>query len=198
MTLLQRVSPAMPDRRAMRRAGDATHIAIHALLPVMLALVGFSLGLVVKGTTRENCTYELDYLPDWSLFWVGVASFVGGRHLSRLSHRRKTQPSSRGSSVVAQLALIFIFVGLVPLWFYEAVGTAHVQMTEGSDVVFEPITYYVRCAIYHDKAANGIGWWSMSSIALVSGLAGHWLWSYHPRLRPRRKRLRRVGARTVA
>jgi hypothetical protein len=75
------------------------------------------------------------------------------------------------------------------VWFIEALGTAHVGVAAGA---FEPITWYVRCAIYHDRFVSTfqlgpwshVGGWTLGIVITACYTAGHWLWSYHPDLRP--------------
>jgi hypothetical protein len=190
--------------RKLEWSADRGHLVLHALLPIVLAGVGAELGAVVAASNPTNCNYQdvnglpVDYLPDWRLVIVGLLGFVGGRQLSRLSQRREYAPTSHGSDAVGQWAMVCVLAGMTVVWFYEAIGVAHVSASSLGATQFEPITYYIRCAIYHDKAATGVGWWTMFVVFLVCGLAGHWLWSEHPRLRRTRATRARESETTLA
>jgi hypothetical protein len=196
------VNPQLKGR--LEESADRGHLVLHALLPIILAGVGAELGSLVQASNPTNCSYQdvngnpVDFLPDWSFVIVGLLGFLGGRQLSRFSQRREYAPSAHGSAAVGQWAMFCVLLGMTVVWFYEAVGVAHVSASSLGATQFEPITYYIRCAIYHDKASNGIGWWTMFVVFLVCGLAGHWLWSEHPRLRRTRAARAREGETTLA
>ena len=177
-------------------AGDRGHLVVHALLPIVLVAVGAQLGSIVAASNPSNCRYQdvnglpVDYLPDWSLVIVGLIGLVAGRNLSRFSQRREYATSPRSESVV-QWTMVAVFAAMTAVWFYQAIGVARVSASALGATEFEPITYYIRCAIYHDKAANGgIAWWTMFVVFVVCGLVGHWLWSEHPALSRMRARKR--------
>jgi hypothetical protein len=185
---------------AARAAGERVHVGIHWLLPPVLLFVGYNLGLTVEAlaadtTVKPVCVRGAPGLPDIPLGALGIAAFVGGRFLSLLgsnADQETRERASRGSLVLGQVALACGFLMLVLIWLYEAMGIAHVPFEK---TTLEPITYYVRCAILLDKSA-GFPWTTVATVVVVSGLAGHWLWAYHPRKEDRLKRLH-VDAETL-
>ncbi len=114
---------------------------------------------------------------------VAVAGLVLGRYLSHFKPGSSypAGPTPLPAKRVGQVALVLGFLLLVIVWFYEAIGVAHVSthVSPGAPA-FEPITYYIRCAIYNDKATTEYGMWTIAMILLVSFIVGHWLWADHP------------------
>jgi hypothetical protein len=154
---------------------------------------------MVEAKNPILCGYDTDYLPDWWLLPVGILALLGGRFVSVLNASTADAASrrpTRASTTAAQVALVLAFLMLAIIWLVEALGTAHVSVTSGE---LEPITWYVRCAITRDRFLSTlqvgpwshIGLWTLLIVITACYTAGHWLWSYHPDLRPRR------GASTV-
>jgi hypothetical protein len=169
------VSAQTLDR--MDRARIAAHRLAHILLAVMLFVVGAALGLYVllgaKGPA--DCAYTTDYLPSFPLFVWGGASLVMGHLLGRLDPRRPPRPTI-GSKRMGHLALICVLALSVVIWFFEALGTAQVSASTANAASFEPITFYIRCAIYHDISSISSGAITVFVVFIVCVVLGHWLW----------------------
>ena len=167
----------MRDASTLDRTRIAAHRITHILLAVVLFVVGAALGLYVllgaKGP--DNCGYTTDYLPSLPLFLVGAVSLGLGRVLGRLDPRQPPRPTA-GSKRLGRLALVFVFALNVVIWFFEALGTAQVSVSTANSAEFEPITFYVRCAIYHDISSISSGAITVFVIFIVCVVLGHWLW----------------------
>ena len=172
----------------MRRVGDFLHFLAHLLTVISLAIIGANLVKVVGSSETINCGYARDYLPDWGLVGVGIAGLLGGRFVNKLD-TPKPQAATATSTLAAQFALACAFSMLVGIWVIEAIGTSHAHATAAPE--FNPLTWYVRCAIYHDYDTSmwsfgpwsPIGPWTTFVAFVISYVTGHWLWSYHPILR---------------
>src|SRR5262249_40926640 len=89
-----------------------------------------------------------------------------------------TAGASPGSEVVAIFAFGVFLTAACGVLTYEAIG---VMLGGGPAVLaLQPITYYVRCAIYADKTSHAFPVATYLVIGLVSGLVGHWLWPWYP------------------
>lgn len=160
---------------------DRTRIAAHRLSHIVLALlllvVGAALGLYVllgaKGP--DDCAYTTDYLPSFPLFIWGGLSLVAGRLLGRLDPRQPPRQTA-GARRMGHLALVCTFALSVVIWFFEALGTAQVTTSTANTAEFEPITFYVRCAMYHDISSISGGAITAVVIFIVCVVLGHWLW----------------------
>ena len=159
---------------------DGLHLLFHFLLPPYLAVLGVFLGLAIDRNGPITCDPKQTYLPDWLFVGVELAGLVGGRLLSHWRRRPYVVQTERGREIMGQLAMASMLLILTGIWFVEAIGTAHISMADTSTATFEPITFYIRCAIYNDRAANGVGWWSVAIVLSISVLVGHWLWADHP------------------
>jgi hypothetical protein len=175
------------------------HFLLHGALPLFYLVLGVRLVAAVQTGNRPECAYDLDYLPDWSLAAIGLVGLLAGRNISQWGRHKKyvDDPTNKSakpgvvhrSTVLWQGALVSVFALLAAIWFLEAIGTSHVRTSTGAE--FEPITWYVRCAIYHDRATStlsfgpwtNIGVWTSLVVFVICYTAGHWLWAYHPTLR---------------
>ncbi len=161
--------------------GPPIHRVTHFALPPVLLYSGIRIGGDLGTDTRVSCPGA--YLPEPWYMVVAVVGLIAGRYLSHLkpgtSYPGGSPPLAAKRAGQAALALgLFL---LVIVWFYEAVGVAHVSThVSATAPVFEPITYYIRCAIYRDKDATTYGYWTISMIFLVTFIVGHWLWADHP------------------
>jgi len=140
----------------------------------------------VTSTVAALCDYPVGderLQPAWWIPLAGIVGVFAGRYLNRLRVDSKRQPVASSSSGKADrtqgttLAMLGVFVVMVAIWFYEAVGTAHVRVHEGGIAVFEPITYYIRCAAIVDRAEMDLSPWSMVTVFLIGLVAGDWFWS---------------------
>jgi hypothetical protein len=114
------------------------------------------------------------------MFAAGLAALLIGRFIGRIRYRSEwaTAGANPGSDVVAIVALAVLFMAVCGVLTYEAIG---VMLGGGpAAVALEPITYYVRCAIYADKTSHTFPLATYMVIVLVSGLVGHWLWPWYP------------------
>ncbi len=170
-----------------RSPREVAHFTFHFAPIIGFGAAALQLSNKVREHAPPNCIYPVDYLPDWWLVPVGLIGLMFGRFISLWREHTEPQPTTR-SKTFAQSALVFLFLFLAAVWFMEAVGTAHVPIERGQ---FDPITWYVRCAIYEDRATSAlalgpwthIGGWTVILVFLVGSTAGHWFWSYHRPLR---------------
>lgn len=169
--------------------GRPLHAAIHYGLLIVMPIIGFPIVARLWSEELAKCDFgEVAYLPDWLLLIPALVGLAAGRYLSWLVppqdyEARAHRELNSGAKRVGPTALVLASAALVVIWFYEAVGTAHytvVSSVTGRTANFEPITYYIRCAIYHDKAATDFGFWTMVTILLFGFVVGHWFWSDHP------------------
>jgi hypothetical protein len=162
---------------AVQKTRIAAHRLTHIFLAVSLFVVGGALGLYVllgaKGP--DDCAYTTDYLPSYLLFGIGGVSLLAGRLLGRLDPRPPPRATA-GSKRVGHLALVCVFGLSVVIWFFEALGTAQVPIGASGSASFEPITFYIRCAMYHDISSISGGAISAFVIFIVCAVMGHWLW----------------------
>lgn len=138
-------------------------------------LVGYLL-LVTRG--HDSCHFSNDYLPDSTLYLLGVVAFFGGHFLGDLGAPAPTARSKRARRL-GRISLVSAFLILGVIMVFEALGTAEAHVGTPT-VQLEPITYYVRCAIYHDISSPSHGAFTVLVIALTFFLAGHWLWGARP------------------
>jgi hypothetical protein len=89
-----------------------------------------------------------------------------------------------------RFALAFLFLTLVFIFVYEAIGVY--EPKNG----LEPITYYVRCSIRLDNEFGG-GWRTFAIVSAISFLFGHWLWASHRIEQPLRGRMRKATGELV-
>ena len=126
----------------------------------------------------SKCLQGPSTTPGLSFVGVGIVGLLVGRYSGALRfYSRTTDPRDGArdpaSVLIGRIALTVIFLALVPVFLYEAVGVY--QPPNG----FEPITYYVRCSIWFDNTF-GAGIASKAVILGVCFLFGRWLWSWHP------------------
>ena len=165
------------------------HFLFKLGLPVVIAVVAFVIAASIPGSIPPYCVFESQYLPAPWLVVIGLGAFVGGRYFTRL-RAPDTQPRvlgpkrQRGSTIVGQLAFFSVFLALAGVWFYEAIGTAHVSSAANGFGGYEPITYYIRCAVYDDRSHLTVAPYTMFVVALICFLAGRWLWSSHKDVPP--------------
>lgn len=151
----------------------------HLVPAVIYPVIGTYLAVLVATNNPPGCVYQVDYLPAWWLFVAGLAGLVVGRNVSVLfapsaAPRRLQDPPP----ALTQLALVLLFLLLTAVWVLEAIGTSHVA---ANGLTFEPITYYVRCAISHDLRDSPfhLGLFTIGIVFVICFTAGHWLWDHH-------------------
>jgi hypothetical protein len=124
-------------------------------------------------------------LPDYALLAWSVAAVVAGRFLGPLLHPvPENERAEQVADTVGILAAMAFFAAVMFALIYEGIGVQasrdHNQPI-GNFHQLEPITYYVRCAIFYDKSGTpSFGLWTYIIFALTGFLAGHWLWPYNP------------------
>jgi hypothetical protein len=160
-------------------------VLVLAAPPILLPVVG---GYLVSQAAQVDARCEdraQVYLPDYAMLGVALLAILAGRYVGPRLHREPL--GSRGrtiSDAAGILAIGVLFAAAAGALIYEAVG---VRESAGRDLLqvlkrvqeLEPITHYVRCAIYHDKQ-GGRGYWTYSVLVLTGFLVGHWLWPSHP------------------
>ncbi len=159
-----------------------THLAVKLALPIVIASVGGVIVASIPGSIPPFCVFQSQYLPAPWLVGAGLAAFVGGRYFTWLRAPRQLTLSDRGqrgSGVLGQLAFVFVFIALVFVWFFEAKGTAHLSSDLHGVGGVEPITYYIRCAVYADRSHIAVAPYTTIVVALICFVAGRWLWSSH-------------------
>ena len=164
----------------MSRFHEGVHWLVLAIVVVVGGISGWRL-LTSAGPPR--CDFAVPYLPDASLFIVGIAAYFGG-HLLQMSDGgsipSKTDPRWQRSQRLRRVAMLAIFPTLAAIALFEALGTARLPIDKKPDVTLLPITFYTRCAISHDiqSAAGGL---TVLAIIAIFFLAGHWFWGERPR-----------------
>jgi hypothetical protein len=162
--------------------------ALLAASPVALAIVAYQLHtqaatLDVRACVEQNVASPL--LPDYWLLAGSIVALLAGRVFGPRLHRTPEQRGAQQlSSIVGILATMLFFAAVAAALVYEAVGVrvSKARLQQPADVQqLEPITHYVRCAIYYDLLSHWNDWhtglWSVFAIALISFLVGYWLWS---------------------
>jgi hypothetical protein len=154
--------------------------------PVGLAVLGCVL-VIQAGAVSEIGCQEIDPLhpvmPDFPLLFWGIVALVLGRMLGRSPRGIHLHAGARRTSdIVSILAMMLVFAALTTAFVYEAVGVRETQ-TRGVQIVgrvqeLEPITHYVRCAIYYNtvNSVGHVGVWSYATPGTLCFLAGLWLW----------------------
>jgi len=175
--------------KAVRAILRGTHYWVHAALPSVFLLFGVVFGLTasVFDTVGEVCV-NVDrlkstagtaaLLPDPSLFWIGLGAVVVGRYFSWFIEPKEYARQNHESRAITQWALFGTLVVFAAFWFFEAMGTARVDIPGLGRA--EAITYYIRCAIMLDKAEGSGGLVTILAVVIICGLAGHYLWASHP------------------
>jgi hypothetical protein len=165
------------------------------MLIYLVVLVGLALGAKViitdvSPTINPRCNYGEPLLPAPWIPLVGGVGLVAGRYFNRLRGDPEARDLAGAEKTWAALtgpsAIMLVFLALSGIWFFEAMGTAKVLVHETGRAVWQPMTYYVRCAAYVDRADNVVGIWTMVMVFLICGLAGHWFWSSHRTLADQR------------
>jgi hypothetical protein len=164
------------------------HFATKLALPIVIAAVGAIAVTSIPGSIPAYCVFDAQYLPAPWLVAAGLASFVGGRFFTRLRKPREDRTLSKraehNSGCLGQFAFSVVFATLAGVWFYEAVGTAHLRSDANGVGGFEPITYYIRCAVYADRSHVGAAPYTLILVSFICFLIGRWLWSAHKKLPP--------------
>jgi hypothetical protein len=145
-------------------------------VPLLVLGTGAALGLIaLRMRGPANCDFADDPLPSTTLFVLAIGGFVAGRYFGVFDRRprpRLTGTDKAASDRFGQFALVLGLALLPAIWFYEALGTAHISF---GGPRLEPITWYVRCAIYHDMTSISSGWITGWIVILVCFLSAQWL-----------------------
>jgi hypothetical protein len=174
-----------PEGSEPARALTLAHLAAHLVL-----VIGVGLALVynVWNLDERACLGVESRVPGWRFVLVGILGLLVGRYSGALRYlgewRDTAMEQRRDESIpVGRIALAVIFFGLILTFLYEAVGVY--QPPNG----LEPITYYVRCAIWIDEEFGG-GVRTMLIIFFISFLFGQYLWAWYPRTEQYRGQMR--------
>ncbi len=162
------------------RTASSAFLALHVLIPVVIAVVGVSTVRTLLEITPDKCAVERnDLLPSCWLMAVGLVGLVAGRVFTQWDGPKPAPTGLTLSQWAVPLAWVLFSVALVFVWWFEAIGTAHVSFGAAAPL-YEPITYYVRCAIVQDLKVNldGLGLLSPAIVFVIGGLVGHWLWPW--------------------
>jgi hypothetical protein len=136
---------------------------------------------VLLDVAANGCTDTKNYLPDYTPLLGGFGALLAGRLIgyARYDPRWAGWSQRRSTRVIGALALCVLLLGASLALIYEAIGVAAAGGPDKASL--EPITYYVRCAIWHDKDANsGRAVLTFVVTALTGGLIGSWLWAAIP------------------
>ena len=171
---------------------------------LLFMLVGFILGLLkARALPPATCTLDLlgnpiadadKGLPNHAFVVLGIAAILAGHYfgslrttrLYRQIYPRGPRSFSTANRAFFTAVMAIIFIGIFVALFYESLGV--LRVAQGT--IFQPITYYVRCAIHYDihpnPAAPAETQFPLATVLLVVALCflfGHWLW--YPRVAPR-------------
>jgi hypothetical protein len=164
--------------RANRDPSRAGALALPIFQLVAVCAVGVYLLVQLQSLDADMCLNVPQATPGIGFVLTGVAGLIVGRYIGAIrffTSHPNSHLSNRdlASVLVGRIALAVIFLALIPIFVYEAVG---VYEPAGG---YEPITYYVRCSIWIDNNV-GHGIWTIVILASVGLLYGQWLWSWHP------------------
>jgi hypothetical protein len=170
-------------RLARAQASNAAKTAnspVQRLLPVLVAALGGFVGYLLFITTgHDSCAFTQDYLPDLTLYVLGVVAFYGGHYLGEVGAPapKAAVMDSVEARKLGRYAMASAFAIASLILVFEAYGTAETPAAVGK---LEPITYYIRCAVYHDISGPFHGLVTIAVVILTFFLAGHWLWGARP------------------
>jgi hypothetical protein len=166
--------PAPPE------AEPGRGLALAIPVGLLVITVGVWIYLVVNLLTLDSnaCLSLPSRVPGFSFVLVALAGLLVGRYSGLLRYISSwnvedLEEGGARSDKVGGWAVAIIFLALVPIFVYEAVGVY--QPPNG----LEPITYYVRCSIGLDNT-YGSGYRTMGIFFLIGLLFGQWLWAWHP------------------
>jgi hypothetical protein len=165
----------------------ALHLFGLGALVVLVAISGAYLFARASGVADPACQEIPDHrlLPDYFLVLWSVAFVYAGRVLGPKMHGLRESAAAEQLADTVGIMSAMLFFGTVTFaLIYEGVGV-QASLKDGLPVgrfhQLEPITYYVRCAIFYDKSGTGgFGISTYLIFALTAFLAGHWLWPRNP------------------
>jgi hypothetical protein len=152
-----------------------------AMIGTPLILFGVTAYLIVQALSvpQLGCTDpKREYLPDFGLLLGAAAALLVGRYLGRLRdrHHWTSWQQQKPTQLVAALGLCALLLVAAIALFYEALGVA--TATQFGVASLEPITYYVRCAIYFDmKGHDHVALFTYVVLVLTGLVVGNWLWA---------------------
>lgn len=121
------------------------------------------------------------YLPDFGLLLSAGGAVLVGRFLGYLRYQSGWAgwQQKKLTQIAGTTGLCLLLLGAAVALSYEAIGVD--QATSYGVASAEPITYYIRCAIYDDKMGHGgYAVFTLLVLLLSGGVVGHWLWAWHP------------------
>lgn len=120
-------------------------------------------------------------LPAKQFIWIGLLCVVLGHlagYIRTLDPGGKDGTYDRANRLMVLLCLTVFFLFVAGALFFEAAG--QLRLPSG-DAAFEPITYYVRCAIHYDMYSPSSNTYHTPYATYIivvsfSFMLGHWLW----------------------
>lgn len=168
-------------------------IALLAIPPALIAISGLYLvgqAANVPLTGCEEADPNHPVMPAYVLLGWSVLALVAGRLAPRLHPQPQQARAKQVSDIAGILAIMLFFASISTALIYEAVGVREShdrgQVVLSQIAELEPITHYMRCAIYYDLQHNPVHFsiWSYLTAGFVTYLIGHWLWAVLPSRAP--------------
>jgi len=150
--------------------------------PFLLLAIGGYLSWQALYIDPRGCVDTIGALPDYPMLLYAIMALTIGRLSGYLRYRNEwhtiDEIDRRRSDLVGIRAMTIFFLAATLILIYEAIGVQQAALQNVQEL--EPITYYVRCAIYYDKAGATRGFATFFVVSMLCGLVGHWLWAWHP------------------
>jgi hypothetical protein len=162
-----------------RRTRESPSLLWFWVPPIVLGLMGIYLVVNAASVAQTGCQDTQNFLPDRVLLGFSLVGLLAGRYFVRLHPTPIATGGQRWSSVVGIFALILFFLAAATALIYEGVGVTEAAIHGKSALQqLEPITQYVRCAVYYDKlySPGNVGFASYFAFFVTSFLVGNWLW----------------------
>lgn len=176
-------------RSAKKPAVHYPVLGVYGVMIVLLAVEGVRLVQATLGMPQAHCPDHQTVLPNPWLLAAAAVSLVFGRLSGYLRydeqwHRLRHAQYARQRKVSEALGIVAftVFAGAATVaLLYEAVGVLRSTIPAASTTVLalQPITQYVRCAIYYDRVSGSGGVITWLLVLAISWLMGHWLWALH-------------------
>lgn len=177
-----------------RRRG---HLGLLLSIPLVLTAIGWFLVRSAQTVDPRGCPAGDDVLPDFALLSLSIAALIAGSvaGISRHQGGGWEPGGDKISNIVGTGAFALMLIAVTGVLVYEALGVQQagpvLQAERAAQAAgqgrpaglaiqdLEPITYYVRCAVHHDKTNGSGGWVTALAFAAICFVVGHWLW-VHP------------------